>query len=52
MFKKHFNFVAPTVLTRTLYEIKNKKENNELVSVIKSGLIDFGIGNNLYEHWK
>ena len=27
-------------MTKQLYEIKNKKENNELVNVIKSGLID------------
>ena len=40
MFKKHFNFASPTVLTKQLYNIKNKKENNELVNVITSGLID------------
>ena len=40
MFKNCFNFVAPTVLTKTLYETKNKKENDKLVNVIKSGLID------------
>ena len=40
MFKKHFNFVSSTVLRKHLYEIKNKKQNNELVNVIKSGLID------------
>ena len=28
------------ILTKKLYETKNKKENNELVNVIKSGLID------------
>ena len=27
-------------MTKQLYETKNKKENNELVNVIKSGLID------------
>ena len=27
-------------MTKQLYEIKNKKENNELVNIIKSGLID------------
>ena len=27
-------------MTKKLYETKNKKENNELVNVIKSGLID------------
>ena len=40
MFEDYFNFVAPTVLTETLCEIKNKKENDKLVNVIKSGLID------------
>ena len=40
LFEKHFNFTSPTVLTKQLYEIKNKKENNGLVNVIKSGLID------------
>ena len=40
LFEKHFNFISPTVLTKQLYEIENKKENNELVNVIKSGLID------------
>ena len=27
-------------MRKHLYEIKNKKQNNELVNVIKSGLID------------
>ena len=40
LFEKHFNFVAPTALAKTLYEIKNKKRNIELVNVIKSRLID------------
>ena len=40
MFEKHFSFVSPTVLAKALYEIKNKKEKNELVNVIKSELID------------
>ena len=40
LFEDYFNFVAPTVLTETLCEIKNKKENDKLVNVIKSGLID------------
>ena len=34
LFEKHFNFTSPTVLTKQLYKIKNKKENNELVNVI------------------
>ena len=40
LFKEYFNFESPTALTKQLYKIKNKKENNELVNVIKSGLID------------
>ena len=40
MYKKHFNFTSATVLTKQLYKIKNKKESNELVNAIKSGLID------------
>ena len=40
MFEDYFNFVAPTVFTKALCEIKNKKENDKLVNVIKSGLID------------
>ena len=40
LFKNHFNFVSPTALTKQLYETKNKNKNNELVNVIKSGLID------------
>ena len=36
MFKKHFNFVSPTVLAKLLYNTINKKKNN----VIKSGIID------------
>ena len=40
LFEKHFNVVAPTVLAKKLYETKDKKKNNELVNVIKSGLID------------
>ena len=40
MFKEYFNFESPTVLTKQLYKIKNKKENNELVNVINRGLND------------
>ena len=40
MFKKPFNFVSPTVLTKQLYKIKNKNKKNDLVDVIKSGLSD------------
>ena len=40
MFKKPFNFVSPTVLTKQLYKIKNKNKKSDLVDVIKSGLND------------
>ena len=40
MFEDHFNFVVPSVLAKKLNEIKNKKENNKLVNVIKSRLTD------------
>ena len=40
LFEDLFNFVVPTVLTKKLYEIKNKKESDKLVNVIESGLID------------
>ena len=40
MFEKLFNVTSPAVLTKQLYNIKIKKENIELVNVIKSGLID------------
>ena len=40
LFKKHFKFVSPTVLTKQLYKTKNKNKNNELVNVIKSRLSD------------
>ena len=39
-FKKYFHFLAPTVLAKKKYEKKDKKENSELVNVIKSGIID------------
>ena len=38
MFKKCFYSSLPSSLVKKLYEAKN--ENNELVNVIKSGLID------------
>ena len=40
LFKKPFNFVAPTVLAKALFETKDKNKNNDLVNVIKSGLCD------------
>ena len=40
LFKKHFNFKAPTVLAKKLHDTKDKKKNNELVNVIKTGWIN------------
>ena len=40
LFRKHFNFAVPSALIKQLYEIKDRKKNNELVNVIKSGLSD------------
>ena len=40
MFKKYFKFESPADLTKQLYKIKNQNKNNDLVNVIKSGLID------------
>ena len=40
LFKKYFHSSVPSALVKKLYETKNKNENNELVNVIKSGLID------------
>ena len=39
-FKTHFSFAAPTVLAKTLFETKNKKNNNDLVDVSNSELKD------------
>ena len=40
LFEKHFHFVSLIILAKKLYKIKNEKENNELVNVVKSGIID------------
>ena len=40
LFKRYFYFLAPIVLAKKLYYTKDKKENNELVNVIKSGILD------------
>ena len=40
MFERHSNFVVPSALVKQLYKSKNKKDNNKLVHVIKSGLSD------------
>ena len=35
LFKEYFNFEVPTVLAKKIYEINNKKKNNDLVESIK-----------------
>ena len=40
LFRKHFSFAVPSALIKQLYEIKDRKKNNELVNVIKIGLSD------------
>ena len=40
LFEKYIYVPVPTVLVKKNYETKDKKEYNELVNVIKSGLID------------
>ena len=40
LFEKHFNFSAPTVLAKKVFETKDKNKNNNLVNVMKSGLRD------------
>ena len=41
LFEKHFKFKLPSILAKTLLETKNKRKNNDLVSTISSGLIDW-----------
>ena len=38
--KNIFNFIARTVLTKKLFETKDKTKNNDFVNVIKNGLRD------------
>ena len=40
MFKDYFYSSVPSTLAKKIYETKDKKENNELVNVIKKGFID------------
>ena len=40
LFKIYFEFISPTALAKKLFQIKNKKDSNELLNVIKSGIID------------
>ena len=40
LIKKHFNFQSPSVMLKSLKDINDIEKNNELVSVIVSGLKD------------
>ena len=40
LFEKYFFSPVPTILAKRLFKIKNKKENNDSVKLIKSGIID------------
>ena len=40
LFKKHFNYVAPTVLAKELFKTKDKNKNIKFVNMINSGLRD------------
>ena len=40
LFKKHFNYVAPTVLAKELFKTKDKNKNIKFVNMINSGLHD------------
>ena len=40
LFQEHFRHQEPSNMLRDLYRINNKKKNNELVNLIKSGLND------------
>ena len=40
LFQNHFNFDKPSEMLRVLYRMKNKRENKELVDLIKSRLRD------------
>ena len=41
LFKKYFNFQMPTAMLKAVYDKNDKKKNNDLINVIKSGLSDF-----------
>ena len=41
LFEKHFKFVVPTIMAKTLFETKVTKKSNALVNLINSGLKDF-----------
>ena len=40
LFKNHFSLQMPSIMLKNLYELNDRKENNLLVDIIKSGLSD------------
>ena len=38
LFKTYFNFQMPTAMLKAVYKTHSKKESNDLINVIKSGL--------------
>ena len=38
LFKRYFNFQMPIVMLKAVYTINDRKKNNALVSMVKSGL--------------
>ena len=40
LFKKHFNFQRPSSMFKDLYQINDREKNNNLVTVVNSGLRD------------
>ena len=38
LFKKYFNFQMPTAMLKALYNLNDRKKNNQLVNIIISGL--------------
>ena len=40
LFRKHFNFQNPSVMLKSLKDIRDIEQNNKLVDVIISGLKD------------
>ena len=40
LFQKHFKFQKPSDILKSVYKTNDKKNNNKLVNIIKSGLSD------------
>ena len=40
LLRQHFAFPSPSVILKILYNVEDKKRNNELVNLFKSGLSD------------